>query len=102
MMDTIKVVQGESPYMIKEHLSIYVNEERLDLLLSRNMNDDSYIGLILSWLDYYDDDFEPSLKEKHYVLKKTMLGNDTKILPILLCPDDFDFSCNRLNNDVQS
>jgi len=52
-MDTIKAVQGKSPYINEEHLLIYVNEERLDLFLARKMNEDSYIGLISSWLFIY-------------------------------------------------
>ena len=92
-MDMIKAVMGKTPYALNEHLSVHVNDERLDIFLSK-MNEDSYDGLVSSWLlDWYDNHFEESLEEKQYVLTQTMLENDTKVLPILLCPDDFDFSC---------
>ena len=68
-------------------------KERLELFLSKRVNE-HFVGLVSSWiLDWYDDECEPSRKEKQYVIAQTRLENNTKNLPVLLCPDDFDFSC---------
>ena len=97
-MDRITASYGLSPYCIKEHLCIFVNGVRLDELLSKF--DESYFGLVPSLLDWYDDDFLPSLKEKRYIWDQAKLENGTKILPIMLCPDDFDFSCATIVVEV--
>lgn len=93
-MDSIKAMYGLSPYCSKEHLCIYVNGIRLDELLSEA---DKYcLGLVPSLLDWYDE----RLKEKQYVWNQVKLENGTKILPIMLCPDDFDFACTTIVVEV--
>lgn len=92
-MDRISVRKGLSPHMGNiEHLAIYVNEKRLDEYLAERISKD-YLGLIPAWLDYYDGSYAPSIREKEYVWEQTQLCCDTRVLPVLLCPDDFDFSC---------
>lgn len=98
-MDSIKSYIGLSPHMgTVEHLSIYINDKRLDDILSKI--DESFIGLIPAWLNYYDKDFPPSAKERNYVWEQTRPSNKPTILPILLCPDDFDFSCTVIVVEV--
>ena len=82
-----------------EHLSLYINGRRLDQLLSEAVND-KYSGLIPSWLSYYDEEYMPGRKEKAYVRNQTILSETPVILPILLCPDDFDFSCTVIVTEV--
>ena len=82
-----------------ELLTIFINNERLDELLSKKSGKD-FLGLIPSWLNCYDEDFAPSKREKQYVWEQTKLEGGTKILPILLCPDDFDFSCTTVVVEV--
>ena len=82
-----------------EHLSIYINDERLDEFLSKEV-DKMYLGLIPTWLNYYDEEYAPSMKDKQYVWKQTRLENGINVLPILLCPDDFDFSCATIVVEV--
>lgn len=92
-MDRICVRKGLSPHMGNiEHLSIYVNQKRLDEYLAERISKE-YLGLIPAWLDYYDDSYAPSIREKEYVWEQIQLCYDTRVLPVLLCPDDFDFSC---------
>jgi len=87
-MDKIEAIKSKSPYMgDREHLCIFINGERFDEFLSNNVCC-TYLGLIPSWLDYYNDDIE-----KEYVWEQTKLDSIAKVLPIMLCPDDFDFSC---------
>lgn len=83
-----------------EHLSLFVNGRRLDIILSKKV-DVSYLGLIPAWLDYYDDDFLPSQREKQYVWRQTQLTPNPVVLTILLCPDDFDLSCTVIVVEVE-
>lgn len=101
-MNHINAVSGLSPHMGKiEHLSIYIDGKRLDELLAQEVQED-YLGLIPAWLDFYDKDFPPSMKEKQYVWQQTQLSDKPVMLPILLCPDDFDFSCTIIVVEVVS
>jgi len=99
-MDKIEAKMSKSPHMGDiVHLCIFLNGERLDQFLTSNVSP-SFLGLIPSWLDFYDENFEPSMAEKEYVWEKTKLDDKVKILPILLCPDDFDFSCTVIVVEV--
>jgi hypothetical protein len=100
ILDSIKAMYGLTPYCgEREHLIIFVNGIRLDEILSKV--EESFIGLVPSLLDWYDDDFLPSSKkEKQYVWNQAKLENGVHILPILLCPDDFDFSCTTIVVEV--
>lgn len=99
-MNHIKAVRGLSPHMGDiEHLSIYVDDKRLDEILSQKVQV-GYLGLIPAWLNYYDKAFVPSIKEQQYVWQQTQLSDKPMVLPILLCPDDFDFSCTVIVVEV--
>jgi len=96
-MDSIEAKYSLMLYN-NEHLCVFVNGVRLDELLSEvNKN---YLGLVPALLDWYDENFTPSVKEKEYVWNQVKLENGIKILPILLCPDDFDFSCTTIVVEV--
>lgn len=82
-----------------EHLSIYIDNKRLDELLAQEVQAD-YLGLIPAWLNFYDKAFAPSMMEKQYVWQQTQLSDQPVVLPILLCPDDFDFSCTVIVVEV--
>ena len=98
-MDSIKAIRGLSPHCgDREHLCIFINGTRLDEILSKI--EASNLGLVPSLLDWYDESFPPSKKEKQYVWGQAKLEGETKILPILLCPDDFDFSCTTIVVEV--
>jgi hypothetical protein len=98
-MDSIKAIYGLSPHCgDKEHLCIFINGTRLDEILSKIEAD--FFGLVPSLLDWYDEGFPPSAKEKQYVWSQAKLEGGTRILPILLCPDDFDFSCTTIVVEV--
>jgi len=101
-MDKIEVVESKlsfPEYEGREILFVHINGERLDEYISGYVSR-NYLGLISPWLDLYDDECESSVEEKNFVWKQTELGVDEKILPILLCPDDFDFSCTVIVAEV--
>lgn len=99
-MNRIIAKSGLSPHMDNiEHLSIYIDDKRLDELLAEKVCEE-YLGLIPSWLNYYDNGNSTSIKEKQYVWQQTQLSDKPVVLPILLCPDDFDFSCTVIVVEV--
>ena len=88
-MDKIEARYYKTTYCDREHLCIFVNKIRLDEFLSKSV--EYCLGLIPSLLNWYDNE-----EEKQYTWNKADLDNPknkTAILPILLCPDDFDFWC---------
>ena len=98
-MDSMEISMSLSPHMgEREHLSIYINGVRLDEILATV--DETYFGLIPAWVDEYDESYEPNMREKRYVLEKTKLSDRPTELPIMLCPDDFDFSCTVIVVEV--
>jgi len=99
-MDSIQALKGVSPHSAgEEHLSIYINGIRLDEMLARQ-EDETFLGLVPAWLDWYDDDFAPSRMEKEYVLRRMIPTDTATQTPVLLCPDDFDFSCTAIVAEV--
>lgn len=99
-LNRITAKSGLSPHMGNiEHLSIYIDDKRLDELLAEKVQEE-YLGLIPSWLNFYDNDNPASIKEKRYVWQQTQLFDKPVVLPILLCPDDFDFSCTVIVVEV--
>ena len=96
-MDTISAANSMSPmWGIGEYLCIFINGIRLDKILSHATNE-NFDGLLPSWLDFYED---KSRGEKEYVWEKTRNTGKNIIFPILLCPDDFDFSCTVIVVDT--
>ena len=84
---------GKSKYALEEHFSVYINDVPLDAFLENKLNDDGvYEGMVSAWLLDWHDEFNDS-QEKDYVIKQSKLESSTKVLPILLCSDDFDFFC---------
>ena len=101
-MDKIEALKSKLPFPLykdMETLCIFINGKRLDVILSESVNE-NYMGLVSAWLDCYDEDYQPSMKEKQYVWERTRLENGIEILPIMLCPDDFDFSCTTVVVEV--
>lgn len=83
-LNRIIAKSGLSPHMGNiEHLSIYIDDKRLDELLAEEVCAE-YLGLIPSWLNYYDNSIPTSIKEKEYVWRQTQLSDKPVILPILL------------------
>ena len=75
----------------RDSLYIFVNGERLDLLLSAESGQDLR-DLVPFWLDLNGGDSDID-GVRDYVREHSRLAGGDHILPVLLCPDDFDFSC---------
>ena len=76
-----------------DYLCIFVDGERLDVLLSRFSKKEMLLPLIPSWLDLYMGYPEDQMD---CIWSATRLDDGRKTLPVLLCPDDFDFGCTTI------
>jgi len=84
-------------YVNGEHLMIFVDNIRFDKWLCNKKDNNDYMNLIPAWLGWL---FDP--KEQEYVWAKTRLSeSETTIVPILVCPDDLDFSCTVVVCEVR-
>lgn len=96
-MNLIKAEMARTEYVKNEHLMIFIDGEPLDKWLSVRLNNNDYLNLIPTWLGWLVNS-----KEQEYVWTKTrQCENETTILPILVCPDDLDFSCTVVVCEVK-
>ncbi|MEA5429703.1 hypothetical protein [Arcicella lustrica] len=98
-MNKIEGIQDESDYedywdFINYRIDEYWLDEKLDELYLNNM----YKGLIptlVYWMERED--------EKAVVWKRILPNeNETTICPILMCPDDNDFSCTLIVAEIRN
>lgn len=98
-MNNIEGIQDKSDYedcwdFINYRIDGYWLDEKLDELYPNNM----YKGLIptlVYWMERED--------EKEVVWKRVLpKENETTICPILMCPDDNDFSCTLIVAKIQN
>lgn len=96
-MNSIKAELTTTEYVNGEHLMIFVDDIRFDKWLSSKLDDKNYLGLIPAWLGWL---LNP--KEQEYVWIKTKLCEiNATIVPMLICPDDLDFSCTVVVCEVK-
>jgi hypothetical protein len=81
---------------------IFVDGHSLAEVLAAAHPDLDLATLVPSWLGWSDG--VPSLDhvESKYVRDRSALGSERQVAPILLCPDDFDFSCTVVVVDVSA
>jgi hypothetical protein len=96
-VNSIKAELTITEYVNGEHLMIFIDGIRFDKWLSNKLTNEDYLNLIPTWLGWL---LNP--KEQEYVWAKIRLCETEKvILPILVCPDDLDFSCTVIVCEVQ-
>jgi hypothetical protein len=64
----------------------------LDTFLAARLHEPNLDGLVPAWLHWWGADVD-SQAELEYVRSRTMPQGAASELPILLCPDDYDFAC---------
>lgn len=88
---------AKTKFVNSEHLMIFVDDIRFDKWLSDMLGNNDYLDLIPTWLGWLVNS-----KEQEYVWANTLsCKNETTILPILVCPDDLDFSCTVIVCEVK-
>jgi hypothetical protein len=86
---SIKAELTTTEYVNDEHLMIFVDDIRFDKWLSNKLDNNQYLNLIPTWLGWL---LNPNEQEDVWT-KTRLCESEITILPILICPDDLDFSC---------
>lgn len=96
-MDTIKISEYQSKYSKGSYPMIYVNGESLDTILDREYPGENLYGLVpaVTWLW---DDSEQEISIDRF-LNQTEAST---FVPLLVCPDDADFTCTILIVEVEN
>jgi hypothetical protein len=91
---------------VREHVEhgvsfrqLFVDDVALPNLLAERTGDERLRGLVPSWLDWSDTSAQGQA-EAQYVRSRSEPSAQHTVLPILLCPDDFDFACTTVVVDV--
>ena len=71
-----------------ETLSVFVDDTELSKYVSKHADDESYLGLWSAWMVN-----ENEMDQELIYIKSLLEDKVSANIPILLCPDDFDFSC---------
>jgi hypothetical protein len=95
-MDTVEIKEYKTKFAKGNHPMIFVNGKSLDELLWAQIGEENLLGLVpaITWL--WDDEEQKIAIER--------LSNETvgsTVVPILVCPDDADFSCTVLIVEVE-
>lgn len=96
-MNKIEVKLGKTPYVVNEHLMIYIDYSPLHEIISTHIDEEHYDGLVSTLLNGWMND---KLEEK--IVQDRLISTDNiKVnLPILMCPDDCDFSCSIISAEM--
>ncbi|WP_350289133.1 hypothetical protein [uncultured Croceitalea sp.] len=97
-MNTIKVEIDKSEYEADDFANYRIDNYWLDEKLEELYPDKFYGGTIPTLL------FGMEIPQEEKVVKKRILPevNETTICPILMCPDDLDFSCTLIVAEIQN
>ncbi|PAD74697.1 hypothetical protein [Paenibacillus campinasensis] len=87
----------KSEYTTQEHLNILIDDKPLDILLHEIYPDKLLLGLVPTIVEWLDSNDEVELVYSRFVSNQSQA-----ILPILMCPDDCDFSCTIIVAEVVS
>ncbi|WP_025718372.1 hypothetical protein [Paenibacillus sp. 1-18] len=93
----ISVENQNSNYLKDAHPTILIDGKPLDHFMNAYYQNDYMLGLIPMIVDWMNLDEESKLVEHLY---DSM--DETKILPILMCPDDCDLSCTVVVAEVET
>lgn len=97
-MNRIKAKIQKSKYIDAPHLVISIDGVPFDEILDNAYPEDNYKGLIPTLLDWMYEEDEKELTWERILPKK----GETVVAPILICPDDLDFSCTTIVAEVKN
>ncbi|MEM8830809.1 MAG: hypothetical protein AAGE96_15825 [Cyanobacteria bacterium P01_G01_bin.19] len=95
-MDRIDVQDYMSRYCESPYPMIFINNRSLDLILCEYFNDEYLYGLVPSVTWLWDEE-EQKLAIERFVNEIS----DSTFVPLLICPDDADFSCTVIIVEVE-
>ncbi|MGV3587462.1 MAG: hypothetical protein ACO1OF_10690 [Adhaeribacter sp.] len=96
-MNSIKAIVDQSDYEIYDNfLNIQIDGYWLDEKLDELYPDNMYKGLIPTLL------FAMEIEKEKDTVWNRILPNEKSICPILMCPDDRDFSCTLIVAEIEN
>jgi hypothetical protein len=96
-MNRIEVIKKKTKYIDVDHLVILIDSKQLDEFLDGYYPGRHLLGLVPAFLDWS----ELVDKERTIIRERAKKEPGTTIVPILLCPDDFDLWCTVIVAEVQ-
>lgn len=97
-MNRIHAAEYQAGSYSEPHLAIWVDGSPLHDLLARHVPELTPHDLVPTWLDWMINDAEQELVHSRMWPE---VGSCTRV-PILMCPDDLDFSCSLVIADVSA
>ena len=94
-MNEIITEYDQTEYWSQKHPCIFIDDERLDILIDELKPNQKYLGLIPTLFSALCDDQEVDL-----VWSRVLPDKEPSILPLLMCPDDVDLSCTLIVTKV--
>jgi hypothetical protein len=95
-MQSIRITTQASRYIHEPHLVVTIDGQPLDERLAMSTTDDWLHGLISTWTGWLEEPSQQAIIDSRTLM---FMGSPT-ILPILICPDDLDFSCTVVVTEV--
>ncbi|MCA9093932.1 MAG: hypothetical protein KDA68_10625 [Planctomycetaceae bacterium] len=96
MRNSIEAVIGRSKFVEEKHLLIQIDGISLDEVLDRFHPEKEICGLIPAWLDWME-----SPADRSETLRRLTASEADFVVPLLMCPDDLDFSCSLIVAEVR-
>ncbi len=96
-LNSIDAILAPSKYVDSPHLQFTVDGVLLDQFLCERYEDDGFVGLIPTTLNWLHSEAEQSVVWSRFLQRA--LGST--VVPILCCPDDLDFDCTLLVADTR-
>lgn len=97
-MNSIRADWFKSQFVSEPHLIIRVDGEPLDDFLGNLTTDEELRGLIPAWLYWLTNDTDQAVVWERMI---TPLSGRVRV-PVLMCPDDLDFSCQLIIADLEA
>lgn len=94
-MNSIEAKLVKTPYVENDHLMIWVDGEPFRQFFENQSTGHSILGLVPTWLNWMIDE-----REQEIVHARMIPTIGSSRVPILMCPDDLDFSCSLVVADV--
>ncbi len=94
----IHAADYHSEFATEPHLNLWIEGEPLQEWLHRQVPDAGLDGLVPAWLGWLVDEQEQMLVRERMWPRV----GERQIVPLLVCPDDLDFSCTLVVAEVSS
>ncbi|WP_367872175.1 hypothetical protein [Luteolibacter sp. Populi] len=94
----IRAAEYRSKFCDSPHLNLWVNGEPIQEWLHRQVPAGDLEGLVPAWLGWLNEDAEREIVRERMFPRV----GETQLVPLLVCPDDLDFSCTLVIAEVSA